>query len=63
MDSPQRPEISTAERDRDLVALEGLESELADLEYELGRVDRPGFDASGADAPGIAEPGPGEAGD
>lgn len=42
---------STADRDRDLVTLGGLEAEFTELEHELERVDRPGTDPARAEAP------------
>jgi len=42
-------EDGSHERDPDLVALEGLEAELAELEAELERVERSRGDAPGPD--------------
>jgi|GEM_PF-6863626 len=48
---PEPTAPSTAERDRDLLALGGLEAEFTELEHELERVDRPGSDSARAPAP------------
>ena len=40
-------EGESPDRDDDLVALEGLEAELADLDEDLGRVDRAADELAG----------------